>query len=83
MITEKTPAGIPARSRQFGHGQGGERRFRCGLADEGAASGERRAGLAGDHGIGEIPRGDRRDDADRLLITTMRPFGQGEGMVSP
>lgn len=37
------------------------------LDDRGAARGERGAGLTGDHGDGEIPRGDERTDPDRLV----------------
>ena len=44
-----------------------KRRLRRRLQHHGAAGGQRRAGLAGDHRIGEVPRRDRGDDADRLL----------------
>ena len=52
---------------QRGHGQGRERRFRRRLDDARATSGQCRAGLAGDHRRREVPRGDRRDDANRLF----------------
>ena len=52
---------------ELGEGQGRERRLRRRADDDGAARRERRRALAGDHGGGEIPRGDRGDDADRLL----------------
>ena len=65
--TENTPGGMPARFAELGDRQRGERRLGRRLADEGAAGSERRAGLAGDHRVGEIPRRDRRDDAERLL----------------
>ena len=53
--------------RQFGERERGERRFAGGLDHEGAAGGQRGRAFARDHGIGEIPRRDRGDDADRLL----------------
>ena len=46
--------------------QSGERGFRRRLDDGGAADGERRRDLAGDHRRRKIPRRDRGDDADRL-----------------
>ncbi len=52
---------------QLDHRQRRERRLRCRLDDHGAASRQRRAGLAGDHRRRKIPRGDRRGHADRLL----------------
>ncbi|CAG9211032.1 hypothetical protein BCAR13_200062 [Paraburkholderia caribensis] len=42
----------------------GERRFVRGLHDDCAACCERRCSLAGDHRVGEIPRGDQGGDAD-------------------
>ena len=56
--------------RPFGErreGQGGERGLRRRADDHGAAGGEGRGAFAGDHRGGEVPRGDRGDDADRLL----------------
>ena len=53
--------------RQFGQGQGGIRGLRGRLEHHGAAGGQGRAGLAGDHRRREVPRGDGRGHADRLL----------------
>ena len=53
--------------RKFAERQRGQRRLARGLRHHGAADGERRPDLAGDHGGGEIPWRDRRDHADRLL----------------
>src|SRR3546814_5604476 len=47
-----------------------EGRIRClgrRLDDHRAAGRQRRRALAGDHGVGEVPRRDRRYHADRLL----------------
>ena len=52
---------------QLDQGQGGERRLRSRFDHHGATGGQRRAGLAGDHRGGEVPRGDGRSDTDRLL----------------
>src|SRR5258708_519806 len=52
---------------EFGEGQCGEGSLGGGLDDYGAAGSERGAGLAGDHGEREIPRGDAGDHADGLL----------------
>src|SRR5690606_35726167 len=52
---------------QFSHCQGGVRGLGGGLYHDGAASRERWTCLAGDHGIGEVPGGDRSDNANRLL----------------
>ena len=46
--------------------QRGERRLVGGLQHHGAAGGQRRRHLAGDHRAGKIPRRDRAADADRL-----------------
>ncbi|MNO80189.1 hypothetical protein D3C76_713860 [compost metagenome] len=53
--------------RQLNQGQGGERCFVGRLDHHAAAGGQGRTGLAGDHRGGEIPRRDRRADADALL----------------
>src|SRR3954467_6195762 len=45
----------------------GKRRLSGGLDDKGAAGRERRAGLARDHGVWEVPRRDERAASDRLL----------------
>ena len=66
-MTENTPLGRPARSASTRHGQRRQRRFGGGAGDEGAAGGQRRGDLAGDHRVGEVPRRDRGDNADRLL----------------
>ncbi len=52
--------------RQNGQGQGRERRLAGGLQHHGAAGGQGRADLAGDHGGGEVPRRDRAHHPDRL-----------------
>src|SRR6266705_2481992 len=52
---------------QFSHRERRVRGRGRGFQDHGAARGERRARFAGDHGVGEIPRRDRRAHADRLL----------------
>src|SRR5690606_2026345 len=52
---------------QLDQGQGGVRGLRSRLEHHGAASGQGRAGFTGDHGGREVPRGDGRGNADRLL----------------
>ena len=59
--------GHPGALRQFAEGERGERRGVGGLDHRRAADRDRRRHLAGDHRGGEVPRRDRRDDADRLL----------------
>ena len=51
----------------LGERDGRERRQLGRLHHHRAAGGQRRAGLAGDHGGGEVPGRDRGGDADRLL----------------
>jgi hypothetical protein len=53
------------------------------LDDHRAAGGQRRGDLAGDHGEREIPRRDRRADADRLLDDSRRVLAAVLGMLSP
>ena len=62
---------------KFGQRQCGERRFRSGLADKGAACGKRWTRLASDHGIGKIPRRNRCHDAHRLLDYKNARGGKG------
>ena len=62
-----SPAGRPARSASTRQRERRERRLAGGLGDHGAAGRQRRRHLARQHGVGEIPRRDRGDDADRLL----------------
>ena len=52
---------------QFGKGKGGKRRLCGGLEHHGTAGGNGRRDLAGDHRIGEIPRRDGGNNADRLF----------------
>ncbi len=52
---------------KLGQRQRRQRRVLGRLDDHRAARGERRRHLARDHGVGKIPRRDRRHDADRLL----------------
>ena len=61
---------------EFGNRQCGQRRFRCGADDEGAACRQCGRGFAGNHGVGEVPRRDGgahadglADDADALIGT--------------
>ena len=64
---------------QFGNRQGRKRGFVCRLHDKGAARRQRRASLAGDHGIGKIPRRDCRHHAHRLLDDDHAAIGPGRG----
>ncbi len=52
---------------QHGQRQRGQRRLLGGLDDHGAAGGQGRAGLSGDHRGREVPGRDRGGDADGLL----------------
>ncbi|MNK46889.1 hypothetical protein D3C87_656840 [compost metagenome] len=52
---------------QHGQRQRGQRRLLGRLDHHGAAGGQRRTDLAGDHGGGEVPGRDRGGDADGLL----------------
>src|SRR3990167_5144889 len=56
--------GNPGALAQCRQGQRRQRGFRSGLEHHGAAGGQGRADLAGDHGVGKVPRGDGRDHAD-------------------
>ena len=53
--------------REFAKRQRGQRRLARRLRHHGAAGGDRRRDLAGDHRRRKIPWRDRRDHADRLL----------------
>ncbi len=64
---ESTPFGMPGPVGQHAEGERRERRLGGRPGDEGAARRQRRAGLAGDHGVREVPGRDRGGDADRLL----------------
>ena len=63
----KMPFGNAGAFGEHGERERRERRFGRRLDHDRAAGGERRAAFARDHGVGEIPRRDRGDDADRLL----------------
>lgn len=52
---------------QLGQSQGGERGLSGGLGDSGAAHGQRRAHLPGNHGGREVPGRDQTADTNRLL----------------
>ncbi len=81
--TLKTPAGMPARSASTPSTMADSGVSFGGTRDEGTAGGQRGAGLAGDHRVGEVPRRDRGGDADRLLDDLMRLSRWWPGMVSP
>ncbi len=59
--------GNPGTLGQRGQRQCGKRCLRSRLEHHGATGRQRRAGLAGDHRRGEVPRRDCRSHADRLL----------------
>ena len=61
---------------QFGERQAGKRRFAGGMNHDGATGGQRRRGLAGDHGRGEVPRRDQRRHADRFQPNLHFPVRQ-------
>ena len=75
MLT--TPAGTPALFGELAPGEAGIGGGRGRLDHRGAAGGERRAELAADHRRREVPRRDRRDDADRLLDHHDATIGPG------
>ena len=66
VTTLRTPGGMPARSASTASASAVSGVSLAGLHHHRAAGGERRADLARDHRGREIPRRDRRDDADRL-----------------
>ena len=53
--------------RKNRHGERGQRGLRSGTDDERTARRQRRSHLAGDHRIGEVPRGDTSSNANRLF----------------
>jgi hypothetical protein len=53
---------------ELGQGESRQRRLGSGLHHHGAADGDRRRALAGDHRRREVPRRDGGADADRLLL---------------
>ena len=59
--------GYPRLPGQFGQRQGRVGRHAGRLDHDGATGGQGRSGLAGDHGVGEVPWRDRGDHAHRLL----------------
>ena len=67
VSTLKTPAGKPGLLGQRRQRQRGQRRLLGGLDDDRAAGRQCRGDLARDHRQREVPRRDRRADADRLL----------------
>ncbi len=66
VTTLNTPAGMPARCASSAIASAENGVCGAGLHDDRAAGGERRPGLARDHGGREIPRRDGGDDADGL-----------------
>jgi ParB family chromosome partitioning protein len=74
--TLRTPAGTPARSASSARASG-EGGLLGRLDDHRATGGERRGCLAGDHRGREVPRRDRRADADRLTHHDHPPGGLG------
>ena len=73
------PGRHPGAFGQHGQRQCRQRRLAGGLEHDRAAGRQCRADLAGDHGIGKIPRRDGRADADRLLGNDNAPVGTRRG----
>jgi hypothetical protein len=82
--TLSTPGGIPASSARAARRQSRQRRLAGRLADDRAARRQGRRDLARQHGHREVPRRDRRADADRLALD-QQAAGPGMlgGMISP
>ena len=62
---------------QYRHGKGRQRCLAGGFDHDAAARGQGRCRLARDHGIGEVPGGDRGDHAHRLLDADNAPVRRG------
>ena len=71
VTTLRTPAGMPARSASSASARA-ENGVWLRVDDDGAAGGQGRGGLAGDHGGGEIPGGDQCGDAGGLAPHDLR-----------
>ena len=79
VMTEKTPAGMPARSASSASARAESGVSLAGLQTKAQPAASAGPGLAGDHRIGEVPRRDGGDDAHRLLDHDHAAIGPGRG----